>query len=120
MKKLSTVSQEVNYVEINQFVAVTDDPEFCLGTTLLYIETRNTDEEQLQTQTGSNAACSSGTGTKKQACADSGNALTCIRPISTLNYLVIYKLFVIPFFHRVLQELESHLWVCPLCAFFFP
>ena len=66
MKKLSTVSQEVNYVEINQFVAVTDDPEFCLGTTLLYIETRNTDEEQLQTQTGSNAACSSGTGTKKK------------------------------------------------------
>ena len=30
-------------MEINQFVAVTDDPEFCLGTTLLYIDTRNTD-----------------------------------------------------------------------------
>ena len=28
-------------MEINQFVAVTDDPEFCLGTTLLYIDTRN-------------------------------------------------------------------------------
>ena len=29
-------------MEINQFVAVTDDPEVCLGTTLLYIDTRNT------------------------------------------------------------------------------
>ena len=28
-------------VEINQFVAVTDDPEFCLETTLLYNDTRN-------------------------------------------------------------------------------
>ena len=28
-------------MEINQFVVVTDDPEFCLGTTLLYIDTRN-------------------------------------------------------------------------------
>ena len=34
--------REVNCVKINQFVAVTDDPEFCLGTTLLYIDTRNT------------------------------------------------------------------------------
>ena len=29
-------------MEIEQFVVVTDDPEFCLGTTLLYIDTRNT------------------------------------------------------------------------------
>ena len=28
-------------MDINQFIAVTDDPEFCLGTTLLYIDTRN-------------------------------------------------------------------------------
>ena len=28
-------------MEINQFVAVTDDPDFCLGTTLHYIDTRN-------------------------------------------------------------------------------
>ena len=28
-------------MEINQFVAVTDDPEFFLETTLLYIDTRN-------------------------------------------------------------------------------
>ena len=28
-------------MEINQFVVVTDDPEFCQGTTLLYIDTRN-------------------------------------------------------------------------------
>ena len=28
-------------MEINQFVALTDDTEFCLGTTLLYINTRN-------------------------------------------------------------------------------
>ena len=35
-------SRELNYVEINQFVAVTDDLEFCLGTTLLYIDTRST------------------------------------------------------------------------------
>ena len=34
-------SREVNYVEMNQFAAVTDDPEFCLGTTPLYIDTRN-------------------------------------------------------------------------------
>ena len=27
--------------EIKQFVVVTEDPEFCLGTTLLYIDTRN-------------------------------------------------------------------------------
>ena len=33
-------SREVNCVEITQFVAVTDDPEFCLGTTPLYIDTR--------------------------------------------------------------------------------
>ena len=26
---------------MNQFAAVTDDPEFCLGTTPLYIDTRN-------------------------------------------------------------------------------
>ena len=31
-------------MEINQFVAVTDDPEFSLGTTLLYIDTRNIGE----------------------------------------------------------------------------
>ena len=29
-------------MEIKQFVVVTDDPKFCLGTTLLYIDTRNT------------------------------------------------------------------------------
>ena len=29
-------------MEINQFVAVTNNPEFFLGTTLLYIDTRNT------------------------------------------------------------------------------
>ena len=29
-------------MEIKQFVVVTNDPEFCLGTTLLYIDTRNT------------------------------------------------------------------------------
>ena len=29
-------------MEIKQFVVVTDDPEFCLGTTLFYIDTRNT------------------------------------------------------------------------------
>ena len=29
-------------MEVKQFVVVTDDPEFCLGTTLLYIDTRNT------------------------------------------------------------------------------
>ena len=28
-------------MEINQSVAVTDDPEFCLRTTPLYIDTRN-------------------------------------------------------------------------------
>ena len=28
-------------MEIKQFVVVTNDPEFCLGTTLLYIDTRN-------------------------------------------------------------------------------
>ena len=28
-------------MEINQFVAVTDDPEFCLGKTLLYIDICN-------------------------------------------------------------------------------
>ena len=31
-------------MEINQFVAVTDDPEFSLGTTPLYIDTRNIGE----------------------------------------------------------------------------
>ena len=31
-------------MEINQFVAVTDDPELSLGTTLLYIDTRNIGE----------------------------------------------------------------------------
>ena len=40
-------------MEINQFVAVTDDPEFSLGTTLLYIDTRNIGEflEPLEKQT---------------------------------------------------------------------
>ena len=28
-------------MELNQFFAVTDDPEFCRGTTLLYVDTRN-------------------------------------------------------------------------------
>ena len=28
-------------MEMNQFVAVTDDPAFCLGTTLLYTDTCN-------------------------------------------------------------------------------
>ena len=27
-------SREVNYMELNQFVAVTDDPDFCPATTL--------------------------------------------------------------------------------------
>ena len=40
-RSLELQSQEVNYVEMNQFAAVTDDPEFCLGTTPLYIDTRN-------------------------------------------------------------------------------
>ena len=38
-------SREVKYVEIKQFVVVTDDPEFCLGTTLLFIDTRNSDAD---------------------------------------------------------------------------
>ena len=38
VRKLS----EAKCVEIKQFVVVTDDPEFCPGTTLLYIDTRNT------------------------------------------------------------------------------
>ena len=36
-------------MEINQFVAVTNNPEFFLGTTLLYIDTRNTNNQFLQT-----------------------------------------------------------------------
>ena len=36
-------------MEINQFVAVTNNPEFFLGTTLLYINTRNTNIQFLQT-----------------------------------------------------------------------
>ena len=36
-------------MEINQFVAVTNNPEFFLGTTLLYIDTRNTNIQFLQT-----------------------------------------------------------------------
>ena len=32
-------------MEIKQFVVVTDDPEFCLGTTLLFIDTRNSDAD---------------------------------------------------------------------------
>ena len=36
-------------MEINQFVAVTNNPDFCLGTTLLYIDTRNTNIQFLQT-----------------------------------------------------------------------
>ena len=39
VKKLSAVRRELNYVEISQFVAVTDDPQFCLGTAVLYIDT---------------------------------------------------------------------------------
>ena len=35
-------------MEINQFVAVTNNPEFFLGTTLLYIDTRNTNIQFLQ------------------------------------------------------------------------
>ena len=35
-------------MEIKQFVVVTDDPEFCLGTTLLYIDTRNNQLQRLQ------------------------------------------------------------------------
>ena len=38
-------SREVKYVEIKQFVVVTDDPEFCLGTTLLFIDTHNSDAD---------------------------------------------------------------------------
>ena len=36
-------------MEINPFVAVTNNPEFFLGTTLLYIDTRNTNIQFLQT-----------------------------------------------------------------------
>ena len=36
-------------MEINQFVAITNNPEFFLGTTLLYIDTRNTNIQFLQT-----------------------------------------------------------------------
>ena len=36
-------------MEINQFVAVTNNPEFFLGTTLLYIDTHNTNNQFLQT-----------------------------------------------------------------------
>ena len=36
-------------MEINQFIADTDDSDFCLGTTLLYISTRNTNIQFLQT-----------------------------------------------------------------------
>ena len=36
-------------MEINQFVAVTNNPDFCLGTTLLYIDTHNTNIQFLQT-----------------------------------------------------------------------
>ena len=36
-------------MEINQFVAVTNNPEFFLGTTLLYIDTCNTNIQFLQT-----------------------------------------------------------------------
>ena len=36
-------------MEINQFVAVTNNPDFFLGTTLLYIDTRNTNIQFLQT-----------------------------------------------------------------------
>ena len=35
-------------MEIKQFVVVTDDPEFCVGTTLLYIDTRNNQLQRLQ------------------------------------------------------------------------
>ena len=35
-------------MEIKQFVVVTDDPEFCLGTTLLFIDTRNNQLQRLQ------------------------------------------------------------------------
>ena len=36
-------------MEINQFVAVINNPEFFLGTTLLHIDTRNTNIQFLQT-----------------------------------------------------------------------
>ena len=36
-------------MEINQFVAVTNNLEFFLGTTLFYIDTRNTNIQFLQT-----------------------------------------------------------------------
>ena len=36
-------------METNHFVAVTNNPEFFLGTTLLYIDTRNTNIQFLQT-----------------------------------------------------------------------
>ena len=49
-KKLS----EVKCVEIKQFVVVTDYPEFCLGTTLLYIDTRNS---RLELQVQMKSAC---------------------------------------------------------------
>ena len=42
LKKLSAVNSRSYLTEINQFVAVTSNPEFCLETTLLFNDTRNT------------------------------------------------------------------------------
>ena len=42
MKKLSAIKTRSQLRGNKKFVADTDDPEFCLGTTLLYIDTRNT------------------------------------------------------------------------------
>jgi len=42
LKKLSAVNSRSYLTEINYFVAVTSDAEFCLETTLLYNDTRNT------------------------------------------------------------------------------
>ena len=41
MKKLSAIKTRSQLRRNKKFVADIDDPEFCLGTTLLYIDTRN-------------------------------------------------------------------------------
>ena len=41
VKKLSAIKTRSQLRGNKKFVADTDDPEFCLGTTLLYIDTRN-------------------------------------------------------------------------------
>ena len=41
VKKLSAIKTRSQLRGNKKFVADTDDPEFCLGTTLLHIDTRN-------------------------------------------------------------------------------